>query len=163
MDNASVKFPAFSLNNRFFPASDLGKIMKSHYLKNIFSQVVVLLGAVLKPSLFTSEDKNMKRIRDPRQIKLGNTIEPYEGAKAEGQKALHTVNDGKFKDEIYLFHYPFFQINSSHHILASNLHFILLTGTYPNFKVEWVFFFFFFFFFFNFFFFFFFFFFVFFF
>jgi hypothetical protein len=84
-----LKFAAFSLSNRFFPATDLGKIMKNHYLKNIFGQIMVLLGAVLKPSLFSHDDKNSKRIRDPRQIKLGNTIEPYQGVKAEGQKVRY--------------------------------------------------------------------------
>ena len=121
------------------PVKDLRDQIKKHYVSAIYGQFISLLGAVLKPTSLFSVNKQEKRMRDPRSIGREKTIDPYDGASAEGQRLLHTIDMGKYSNEYYLFHYPYLSYaEATHFILVSNSNFILLSGSNVRVKVEWV-------------------------
>ena len=54
---------------------------------------------------------------------LTATIQAYDHRRAQGQEYLHTVEDGKFRNEWYLFHV---EVEQQRTLLMSDVHILLL-------------------------------------
>ena len=105
LQRITVQLGAFGLERVNASGSDLGARFGQHYRGEGFaniSKVVFNYLSLLK--LFTSDPPPRSPIRLPRYFPVDYLVVPYNISKAYGQKLLVDLANGKFANDVYLFH-----------------------------------------------------------
>eukprot|EP01091_Cochliopodium_minus_P000558 TRINITY_DN10503_c0_g1_i1.p1 TRINITY_DN10503_c0_g1~~TRINITY_DN10503_c0_g1_i1.p1 ORF type:complete len:456 (-),score=106.90 TRINITY_DN10503_c0_g1_i1:17-1384(-) len=86
------------------------------------------IGQGIKNTALYFDNLKKLRIRAPRYIGKSHVMTEYNGVESEGQEILMTLDEGTFRHDTYLFHYPMLEENENQFILATNKHLFSLKG-----------------------------------